>query len=450
MREPLTDLSMLQDQLAQLTHEKHQLELYRQLYLLQQRNFKLMLTFEEPQQVLQQLHNDLQSLMTFDQAMVIRASPESADGQMVACWPVTAPPLHWPADALQRLTQQVQHLYDIAQCPWWPATLAQQFSQSRCALSIPIPVGRQVYVLLLLSQQIGAFSSANREQAEILASLASNTLSQLDNRRLSQQQDALVAQQQRLEQSMMRQEKMAAIGLLTAGVAHELNNPLGYIYSNLQTMQHYLQQFSQFYLQVQPQAAVGTTTQLSAMLTDAADLLDESLDGARRARQIISQLRQFSHPDDSATGTLDLAAVLESTLNIANSQIKHRAKLAIEITQRPAPVHGNATRLSQLILNLVLNACQAVSVQDGLIQIRLTLAQAWWHLTVTDNGHGIKPQHQPHIFTPFFTTKPVGEGTGLGLSIGRAIAEQHGGTLTLEHSSTAGSTFLLMLPEQPV
>jgi len=443
MYPPFDDPCVLQDRLAQLTHENAQLQIYRQLYLLQQDSFQALLALEDPTQVFTRLYIDLQKHLSFTQALVVQASADLKQHRLIAAWPQPAGDWQCPDDVLSRLLQQIQHFYDVSRCPWWPPLLRQHYPDIRCALTLPIPVGRQVYLLMLFSTQVGAFSAQHRELAEIVCHFAANTLSELDNRRLSREADALVEQQKRLEQSMMRQEKMAAIGLLTAGVAHELNNPLGYIYSNLQTMQHYLQQFEQQYHQVKS----ADQADLNALFADAADLLEESLDGARRARQIITQLRQFSHPDDSSSTTLDLAEVLESTLSIANSQIKHRAKLTVDIKQRPAWVHGNATRLSQLILNLVLNACQAVPANAGLIQLQLRHTQPWWQLLVSDNGHGISLEQQPHIFTPFFTTKPVGEGTGLGLSIGRAIAEQHGGTLTLEHSSAEGSTFLLMLPE---
>lgn len=449
MHEPYDEPCALQDQLAQLTHENAQLQIYRQLYLLQQDSFQALIWQEDPLQIFHRLQRDLTTLMSFTQALVLQAHADLAQHQLIAAWPPAQADWQSSDRPLPKHLQQVQHLYDIDQCPWWPAALRQLFPAVRSALTVPIPVGRQIYLLLLLNPQVGTFSNQHRQLAEILCRVAGNTLSELDNRRLNREQDLLVEQQHRIEQSMVRQEKMAAIGLLTAGVAHELNNPLGYIYSNLQTMQHYLQQFAQQYQQAKAGIAASGQADLSALFADAADLLEESLDGARRARQIITQLRQFSHPDDSSTASLDLAVVLTSTLGIANSQLKHRAKLEVNIEQRPAWVHGNATRLSQLMLNLVLNACQAVPDTAGIIRIQLKRVQPWWQLSVSDNGHGISPEHQPHIFTPFFTTKPVGEGTGLGLSIGRAIAEQHGGTLTLEQSSSAGSTFLLMLPEQP-
>lgn len=438
MTDSNTSQSLLSDQLAQLTYQNQQLQLYRQLYLLQQKSLQTLLASDTPQlaHIFSGLFSDLHELLHFEQALLL-----TADGQqLLSAWPTATLNTPCPATAMTRLCKQMQHLYDLSQCQWWPANLSGQFPASRCALTLPIKLARSDVVLILLRNQLGDFSADHRELLQFFATFVSSTWSQLEERRLLREHEAWQRQRERIEQSMLRQEKMAAIGLLAAGVAHELNNPLGYIYSNLQTMQHYLAQLQQWL----PPPLLAAQQHLC---NDAADLLEESLEGARRARHIILQLRHFSHPDDSALSTLDFTEVLQNTLTMAASQLKHKTSVELALGADKAQVKGNANALSQLILNLLINASQAVPPGKGLIRVQLQLQQHWVRLAVSDNGHGIDPAQQAHIFNPFFTTKSVGEGSGLGLSIARAIAEAHGGMLTLLHSDSSGSCFLLMLPE---
>ena len=191
---------------------------------------------------------------------------------------------------------------------------------------------------------------------------------------------------------------------------------------------------------------VAATTNLSFLLEDSFALIEESLDGARRSRDIINNLRTFSHPDDTSVSKVDLLELLTSTIRIANTQTKRNARLTLSTDIDSAFVDGNATQLSQVLLNLINNAYHAINHKQGLIAVSLTQLGRWLTIKIADNGCGIETSMITHIFEPFFTTKDVGKGTGLGLSISRAIVEQHNGCLALEQTSAAGSVFVVSLP----
>ncbi|MBU2071589.1 MAG: GHKL domain-containing protein [Gammaproteobacteria bacterium] len=341
-------------------------------------------------------------------------------------------------------------IFDLALSPKWPAEVRDMLPQACSALIQPIRIGQHHYAIVLLSDQPKTFTIDAKTVVASYSSFIASFLSLFENQRLETERDQLFAQQKRIEQSMVQQDKLAAIGQLAAGVAHELNNPLGFIYSNLNTLKVYIQTVQDFVYSAYSTAPelkdVAATTNLSFLLEDSFALIEESLDGARRSRDIINNLRTFSHPDDTSVSKVDLLELLTSTIRIANTQTKRNARLTLSTDIDSAFVDGNATQLSQVLLNLINNAYHAINHKQGLIAVSLTQLGRWLTIKIADNGCGIETSMITHIFEPFFTTKDVGKGTGLGLSISRAIVEQHNGCLALEQTSAAGSVFVVSLP----
>ena len=260
---------------------------------------------------------------------------------------------------------------------------------------------------------------------------------------------------------LLQQEKMASIGQLAAGVAHEINNPMGFISSNLGTMGKYLERLAAF-LELQSAGVEECASEklreeiaqarrkfkVDYILDDARALLAESKDGAERVRTIVQNLKSFSHVDEAQSSYVDLNDCLETTITIAWNELKYKTTLKRDYGELP-PVKCLPQQLNQVFLNLLVNAAHAIDTQG---EISITTRAAGERVTVAihDTGCGIPPEIQNRIFEPFFTTKEVGKGTGLGLSISYDIIKKHGGSIEVESPQGCGTTFILTLPVEGV
>jgi signal transduction histidine kinase len=440
----------LQEKILQLTYENQQLVQVKHLNELLSNGLEALLSSADNEELFGKLFDVMLKVIDYDAIFILQQHQELPNLQLLASAPVQQLSVAIPAAAVSKLFLQDLNLFNLQQLDWWQQAMLPLSHDYQSALTFPLHTSHSAYALVLLSQRIGAFSSKNAATLRSFSTFLASTLSQLEKRRLLEERDELKAQQQRIEQSLLRQEKLAAIGQLAAGVAHELNNPLGFIYCNLNTLQHYLQQYHSFVEQSISQypqlSSLHTALQLDYIGRESRDLIEESLGGARRARDIINNLRTFSHPDDTSLHELDFCSILNDSCRIAQTQVKHNASLRLKLPDTPAPIQGNATQLGQILLNLINNANQAVTPGKGEIMLELSAQPGYWLLTIADNGGGIPDTAVGSIFEPFFTTKPVGQGTGLGLSLSRAIAEQHGGSLVLNSTSPLGSCFELRLP----
>jgi len=245
-----------------------------------------------------------------------------------------------------------------------------------------------------------------------------------------------IGPRRKLERQVMQAERMASVGVLASGIAHEINNPLAYVLGNLDVLREQVQ-------------AIGT---LAPTLQGAPELLAEIRDGAERIARIVGGLKAFSRLDDEQLRPLDLRPVLERVVILTQNEIKHRALLVTAFDETPR-VLGDEGRLVQVFVNLVVNAIQAMR-KRGLDQneIRIatcTDARGRAVVDVHDNGLGIPDEIAQRIFDPFFTTKPVGEGTGLGLAVCEGIVRSHGGEISVESHPESGTTFRVALPPAP-
>ena len=244
-------------------------------------------------------------------------------------------------------------------------------------------------------------------------------------------------------------EKLASVGQLAAGVAHEINNPIGFIRSNLGTAQSYVQKFQSVAGQVKSSgnAALATawqTADLDFVLADFPSLLQESVDGADRVARIVSDLKGFSSIDQAEEEIVDLNDCIRSACNVAANRINSRADLKLALGELP-PLRCKAGHLSQVFLNLLLNAAQAMK-ERGEIRIQSGIENGQIVIRFSDTGCGIPPEVLPRIFDPFFTTQDVGSGSGLGLTVSRDIITAHGGNIEVESEVGTGTTFTIYLP----
>ncbi len=261
---------------------------------------------------------------------------------------------------------------------------------------------------------------------------------------------------------LLQSEKMASIGQLAAGVAHEINNPIGFINSNLGTLKGQVEDLLSVISAYEraETALVGHSGLLEAIRSarsaadldflqgDIKNLIDESLEGVHRVQKIVDNLKDFSRIDSSDWQYANLEQGLDSALNIVWNEIKSKAEVKKEYAGLP-DVECIASQVNQVFMNLLVNAAHAI--QDrGSITLRTGADAAEVWVEVEDTGSGIKPEHLNRIFEPFFTTKPVGKGTGLGLSLAYGIVQRHHGRLEVRSEPGQGATFRLSLPRTRV
>ncbi len=264
---------------------------------------------------------------------------------------------------------------------------------------------------------------------------------------------------QQLEQAqnqLLQSDKMASIGQLAAGVAHEINNPVGFVSSNLHTLRQYVASLLRLvdaYGACGPDATPAAAQQLAQTLAaveldylkqDLPQLLDESAEGLARVKKIVQDLKDFSRVDQADWQLADLNAGLESTLNVVLHEVKYKADIVRRLDNLPL-VLCLAGQLNQVFMNLIVNASQAIS-GHGVITLASGAVGGWAWVQVDDTGAGMAEAVRRRIFEPFFTTKAVGQGTGLGLSLSFSIVQRHGGVIQVRSLPGVGSQFRVWVP----
>ncbi len=281
-----------------------------------------------------------------------------------------------------------------------------------------------------------------------------------DNARLEKTQQELKDAYDELKSAqsqMLQKEKMASIGQLAAGVAHEINNPMGFIASNVNSLGKYAKKITEF-INVQDEAIAAAelpelskelhekrkTLKLDFILEDIDQLIEESLDGADRVKKIVENLKSFSRVDEAEHQAADINECIESTLNIVWNELKYKATVTKDYGELPM-TSCYPQQLNQVFMNLLVNASHAIE-KEGEITIRTWNGDGHVHISISDNGEGIPEDKIDKIFEPFYTTKPVGQGTGLGLSITYDIIKNHDGVLSVNSEPDKGTTFNIKIP----
>ncbi len=290
---------------------------------------------------------------------------------------------------------------------------------------------------------------------------------QLENNQhlLEKKHEELEAAYERLKSAqsqILQQEKMASIGQLAAGVAHEINNPTGFIMSNLNTLLKYSMKIKEFVsAQTEVLDTIPKGIQISKdsidklnekrraikfdyIIEDISSLVNESIDGAQRIKRIVQDLKSFSRVDEAEYKLADINAGIESTINIIWNELKYKAVIIKELGDVPRTI-CNLGQLNQVFMNILINAAQAIK-GSGEINIRTWNDADKIYISISDTGMGIPEDKLNRIFDPFFTTKPVGEGTGLGLSIAYDIVRKHEGDITVKSELGVGTTFIISIP----
>jgi len=266
---------------------------------------------------------------------------------------------------------------------------------------------------------------------------------------------------------MLQSEKMASIGQLAAGVAHEINNPTGFVSSNLKTLSDYQNDMSRVIDDYRvlkttlktipgldlPDAVANLLVRVEAseaevdidyIQEDVSELIGDCREGTERIKKIVEDLKHFAHPGEDRLKETDINAGIESTLNVVNNELKYKATIVKELGNVPI-VYGYPQQLNQVFMNILVNAAQAIE-KSGEIRIVTGTVGNFVEVRISDTGCGIAKENINKIFNPFFTTKEVGKGTGLGMNIAYNIINKHGGDIRVESTLGQGTTFIIQLP----
>jgi signal transduction histidine kinase len=300
-----------------------------------------------------------------------------------------------------------------------------------------IAVGRK-----LTSERLGP------DERQLLRTLANQSAIAIENAKafdeiaqLNKTLEARVEERTRelrdTQAQLVQSEKMRSLGQLVAGVAHELNNPIGFVHANLQLLEDYVERL------MRPDSDARR-----ARTRDAIEkLLARSQEGAQRVKQIVQDLRTFSRTDQAELTQVSLNEAIQRTLTLIEPRTKNGITVERDFGELPE-VRCYAGQLNQVFMNLLMNACDALDGR-GKISVRTRPSEDGVVLEFADDGPGMSPEVRSRVFEPFFTTKPVGKGTGLGLSISHGIVERHGGTMTVESEPGHGARFTIRLPLAP-
>jgi signal transduction histidine kinase len=314
-------------------------------------------------------------------------------------------------------------------------------------LLVPVLFGADLLGLVAVGRKLSG-ERLSADDRQLLRTLANQSSIAIENAKafdeiadlnatLEARVDERTRELHQAQAQLVHGEKMRSLGQLVAGVAHELNNPIGFVHANLQLLQEYVPRLM---------AAVRTGQDTTKLEVSIEKLLSRSREGTERVKQIVADLRTFSRMDQAELVEVDLNREIERALTLMEPRLRDGIEVERDYGDLP-PVRCYAGQLNQVFTNLLMNACDALEGR-GRIRIRTRPSVGGVRLEFHDDGPGIPPETQARIFEPFYTTKPVGQGTGLGLSISYGIVERHGGRMLVGSSPGAGTTFVVELPLQ--
>ena len=357
------------------------------------------------------------------------------------------------AQLAQQPASKEWNIIDVNHSAIYPHTLKMMFC------SKPIDEGSVLLSAFFLKQEpnssetLDALTIIQRQVRTFLIARKNGTV-------ISETKDNLNIITQQLSSAksqLMQSEKMASLGQLAAGIAHEINNPVGYIRSNLEVLSSHVQDINAFMAATKAVIAeqklitderfIGLVKEydMEYIIEDTDDIVTSNIEGVDRISEIVNGLKTFSHQGETNFSALPIGQIVSAALNVVNNEVKYKHDVQHILSEQDIYIFGKLGQLQQVFVNIFVNAAQAMP-DGGSIKIEYVLGSKSCQILVTDTGSGMSSTTQKQLFDPFYTTKPVGEGTGLGLSISYSIIESHKGTIEVESTEGVGTTFIITLP----
>ena len=294
--------------------------------------------------------------------------------------------------------------------------------------------------------ELGASDFINKpfDRAELIARIRTQVKLKKQEEKLKQYSQNLERMVEERTRQLIHADRLASLGTLSAGIAHEINNPTTFITGNLQTMSHFWKSVSEY---IQVSLDNRDDAKIKYIVNEFPAMIDSISSGADRIANIVSGLKAFARKDVSIKESTDVIKSLEDALKLTDNRLKYRIKTSLNLPSHPIVIQANSQQLVQVFVNLILNAADAIGDDEGCITITARpLEQEFVRIEIGDDGPGIPGESLDHIFDAFFTTKPIGQGTGLGLTITHGIISNHGGSIKVTSNLGVGTVFTLDLP----
>lgn len=308
-------------------------------------------------------------------------------------------------------------------------------------LMTPSNIGDTPVILIALSKTLGHFGRPHNRYLKESASLIAQTLSQIDNRFARLETQQALKDKQLTQERLLQSDKFASIGQMAAGIAHEINNPIGFVLSNLTSLDEYLSDYKEL-LHKTPNAE-----EITDIEADIYELIQDSLMGLTRVRDIVAGLKNFARSDKDDWAQADINDIILNAVKLSNNEVKDKASIDTLLSPNLDCCYVQESKLTQVFINLIINAAQAMGKDMGKITITSDQTKDLIFISVIDNGSGMTKEVMDKIFEPFFTTKPQGIGTGMGMAISYGIIQAHHGKIDIESKLGQGSTFTLSIPK---
>jgi signal transduction histidine kinase len=425
---------------------------------------RALLTAKSEQELYQKMFGIFRDLYNYEVCFVLENDSKGKMRCTNSTYPAVLGSL-WEVD--ETLSRAIKSspvaLFNIKMQPTWQQHLETFDIPVTSVLYCPFKVHSQHAVIVFCHQTLGYYTQEYVEMANRYRTFTEQMAMSVQAKLMALETVRLKEEKARVEKSLIDSEKMASLGLLAAGVAHEINNPIAFINSNihflkdtlpdLATMQNIVASLANSRTEEERLSLASTAAKwvsqnkLDSVSDEISDICTESQEGLQRVTEIITSLRSFSHDADIADDeTVNVNDCIAHALRLVNSELKHRIEI-VQHLENPPSIKGKTGKLNQILVNLFVNAAQAM--EDGgtlTICSRHDKESNSTVVTVNDTGCGIEKHALQKLFEPFYTTKPTGKGTGLGLYISFSIVEAMGGAITVDSEVNVGTTFTLTFP----